>query len=309
MKKNFLYYAMAAFVAVSLAACGSDSDDSPAGDNPQPSYPTPTYASTAAAFTIATAQAPTTTDGAKLTGINITESGKAVFEVTKGGRKLYAAYNVTKVEGGTYTIQGAGTVSSSTTRTSKGTSLGISVTITIDNQTYTFQTEEDVQAQIVYEQMAGGSNLDMIARTWKVKSMKLTLSPMSFEACMAAVQSGKALSQFVDEVKKRDTGFSDEELEELNREIKSLTIDKTGMLMLEYTNGTPDVATWKWNGGNYANIAIELKDSEMGNKFIQDNSAIDLKFTSNTCIFTLTTNLEGSKKNKYVATLNINMEP
>ena len=156
MKKNFLYYAMAAFVAVSLAACGSDSDDSPAGDNPQPSYPTPTYASTAAAFTIATAQAPTTTDGAKLTGINITESGKAVFEVTKGGRKLYAAYNVTKVEGGTYTIQGAGTVSSSTTRTSKGTSLGISVTITIDNQTYTFQTEEDVQAQIVYEQMAGG---------------------------------------------------------------------------------------------------------------------------------------------------------
>ena len=307
MKKNFLYYAMAAFVAVSLAACGSDSDDSPAGDNPQPSYPTPTYASTAAAFTIATAQAPTTTDGAKLTGINITESGKAVFEVTKGGRKLYAAYNVTKVEGGTYTIQGAGTVSSSTTRTSKGTSLGISVTITIDNQTYTFQTEEDVQAQIVYEQMAGGSHLDMIARTWKVKSMKLTLSG-DITALSLPVQGGN-LSQFVDEVKKRDTGFSDEELEELNREIKSLTIDKTGMLMLEYTNGTPDVATWKWNGGNYANIAIELKDSEMGNKFIQDNSAIDLKFTSNTCIFTLTTNLEGSKKNKYVATLNINMEP
>ena len=203
MKKNFLYYAMAAFVAVSLAACGSDSDDSPAGDNPQPSYPTPTYASTAAAFTIATAQAPTTTDGAKLTGINITESGKAVFEVTKGGRKLYAAYNVTKVEGGTYTIQGAGTVSSSTTRTSKGTSLGISVTITIDNQTYTFQTEEDVQAQIVYEQMAGGSNLDMIARTWKVKSMKLTLSG-DITALSLPVQGGN-LSQFVDEVKKQFT--------------------------------------------------------------------------------------------------------
>ena len=137
--------------------------------------------------------------------------------------------------------------------------------------------------------------------------MKLTLSG-DITALSLPVQGGN-LSQFVDEVKKRDTGFSDEELEELNREIKSLTIDKTGMLMLEYTNGTPDVATWKWNGGNYANIAIELKDSEMGNKFIQDNSAIDLKFTSNTCIFTLTTNLEGSKKNKYVATLNINMEP
>ena len=298
---------MAAFVAVSLAACGSDSDDSPAGGDGQPSYPTPAYASSAASFTIAEAQAPAAQGGSKLTGINITESGKVIFEVSTENKKQYAAYNISKIGGGTYTIQGVGTIKSSTTRATQGTKLGISVTITIDNQTYTFQTEEDVQAQIVYEQMAGGSNLDMIARTWKVKSMKLTLSG-DITALSLPVQGGN-LSQFVDEVKKRDTGFSDEELEELNREIKSLTIDKTGMLMLEYTNGTPDVATWKWNGGNYANIAIELKDSEMGNKFIQDNSAIDLKFTSNTCIFTLTTNLEGSKKNKYVAALNINMEP
>jgi hypothetical protein len=307
MKKNFLYYAMAAFVAVSLAACGSDSDDSPAGGDGQPSYPTPAYASKAASFTIAEAQAPAAQGGSKLTGINITESGKVIFEVSTENKKQYAAYNISKIDGGTYTIQGVGTIKSSTTRATQGTKLGISVTITIDNQTYTFQTEEDVQAVIAYEQMTGGSNLDKIARTWKVKSMKLTLSG-DITALSLRVQGGN-LSQFVDEVKKRDTGFSDEELEELNREIKSLTIDKTGMLMLEYTNGTPDVATWKWNGGNYANIAIELKDSEMGNKFIQDNSAIDLKFTSNTCIFTLTTNLEGSKKNKYVATLNINMEP
>jgi hypothetical protein len=307
MKKNFLYYAMAAFVAVSLAACGSDSDDSPAGGDGQPSYPTPAYASSAASFTISEDQAPAAQGGSKLTGINITESGKVIFEVSTENKKQYAAYNISKIDGGTYTIQGVGTIKSSTTRATQGTKLGISVTITIDNQTYTFQTEEDVQAVIAYEQMTGGSNLDKIARTWKVKSMKLTLSG-DIKSLSLPVQGGD-LGQFVKEVKERDTGFTDEELEELNRVVKSLTIDKTGMLMLEYSKGTPDVATWKWADSSYSNIAIQLKDSEMGNKFIQDNSAIDLKFTSNTCIFTLTTNLEGGSKNKYVATLNINMEP
>ena len=202
-----------------------------------------------------------------------------------------------------------GTVKSSVTRGSQSATINVDITITIGNDTYVFQTNS-AAADMQYESMVGGDALDNIARTWTVKNMKLTLESAdpSFKSLSMTEQSGK-LSAFVSEVEKRDTGFDSEDLDKLKKEIKSFTLDKTGLFTIEYSDGDVDAATWKWNGGNYSNIALELKDSEMGNKFIQNNSSVNIEFNDNLCKFTLTTTLDREGKQPFVATLNIVLQP
>lgn len=308
MKKNFFYFAIAATVALCTISCGSDDDD----DVPSKPvvYNLPVYAEKAAAFTISNGVASTENVNAKLTGMNFTESGKAIFEVTEAGVKKYATCNV-KIEGGTYTITNdngrvLGTVVSSTTRGGSSTEVNVDVTFEINGVTYTYKTTDPVAAQMTYDTMSGGDNLNNIARTWKPKSMKLTLegdiTPLSM------IEYSGRLSAFVEEVKKRDTGFSPSDIDELNKDVKGLTFDKTGMFIIEYVEGACDAATWSWTDSNYANIALSLKEKTMGNKFIQDNSSVNVKFTTNTCIVTLSTTLTGSSNNRYTATLQVNLE-
>lgn len=311
MKKTFIYLAMAACIAVCNISCGSDDDGAVGGS--AKTLPTPTYADKAAAFKISK-DVVKNNAGASLTAMNFTESGKAFLEVTENdGSKRYAAYNVT-ISGDTYTIMKdngtkIGTVKSSVTRGSQSATINVDITITIGNEIYVFQTNS-AAADMQYESMVGGDALDNIARTWTVKNMKLTLESAdpNFKSLSMTEQSGK-LSAFVSEVEKRDTGFDSEDLDKLKKEIKSFTLDKTGLFTIEYVDGEVDAATWRWNGGNYSNIALELKDSEMGNKFIQNNSSVNIEFSDNLCKFTLTTTLEREGKQPFVATLNIVLQP
>jgi hypothetical protein len=307
MKKNIFYFAIAAIVVLCNISCGSEDDDVVTG---KPVYNLPEYANKAVAFTIPNGVTSAENANAKMTGMNFTESGKAVFEVTESGVKKYAIYNV-KIDGGTYNItsdngKNIGTVVSTTTRGSSSTTVNVDVKFEINGVIYTYKTTDPVAAKMTYDAMSGGDNLNNIARTWKPRSMKLTLegdiTPLSM-----IEYSGK-LSSFVEEVKKRDTGFSPSDIDELNKDVKSITFDKTGMFSIEYVEGTCDVANWKWSDSNYANIALSLKEKTMGNKFIQDNSKVGVKFTTNTCLITLSTQLTGGSNNQYTATLQVNLE-
>ena len=305
MKKNFFYFAIAATVALCNISCGSDDEELPG--TKKVVYEQPVYSAKAAAYTITDGLAPTNGNGnAKLTAMNFTESGKAIFEVTENGAKKYAIYDVT-IDNNGYTIPGVGKVSSTTMRGGSATTVNVDVTFVINGVTYTFKTTDPIAALMTYESMSGGDNLLNIARTWKPKSMKLTLegdiTPLSM-----IEYSGK-LSAFVSEVKKRDTGFSPSDIDELNKDVKSLTFDKTGMFTIEYVEGGCDVADWSWSNPEYSDIALSLKDKTMGNKFIQDNSKVVVVFTTNTCVVALSTELTGSTNNRYTATLLVNMEP
>ncbi|MBR6444824.1 MAG: hypothetical protein IKS94_00060, partial [Prevotella sp.] len=103
MKKKLFFLAMAAFVAMSNTSCGSDSDDGGSGnDNTQVTLPKPVYADEAVAFTLQKDNV--SNKFVSLTGLNITESGKAVIEVTTDeNKKKFVSYDV-KIEGDTYTI-------------------------------------------------------------------------------------------------------------------------------------------------------------------------------------------------------------
>jgi hypothetical protein len=309
MKKNFIYLAMAACVALCNLSCSGSDDD---GGSQNPINPLE-YASKAVAFQLSDGDVTATAgSGASLTALNFTEAGKAIIEITENGKKKFVTYNV-KIEGNTYTItndngQQIGVVTSDVTRGTKPATINVNITVTINGVTYVFNTNS-VEADMQYATMTGGDNLVNIARTWKVRNMKLTLESddTTFPSLSMTENSGK-LSAFVNEVKKRDTGFSNEDIDKLNKEIKSVTLDQTGMFDIEYTDGRSDVATWRWANGNYSNIALELKDSEAGNRFIQDNTKITVAFNEGLCRFTLVTTIERDNKQPFVGTLNIVLE-
>ena len=251
---------------------------------------------------------------ATLMGVSVTESGKVVVEFLLNGRVRCATYNVA-LTGDVYVITDSNNkvvgkfsmakpVAMAPTRADSPIQMNITIEIEVPGLgTLKFDTAETpVEVSKVVDAIkAGGPSLTNIARTWKVAQMKLSLdgdiTPLSM-----LEESGK-LSVFVEEINKRNTGFSKEDIAKLNKEIKSITLDKNGMLSIEYTEGLSDAAVWNWDAADFSKIGIELRDSEMGNKFLSDNSSINLRFNNVGCTFTLTTNLEGSNKNKYIATL------
>ena len=255
----------------------------------------------------------TSNNEACLTAMNFTDYGKAIIEVTENGKKKFVIFNV-KAEDSKYSItddtgQILGTVTGYVRPGTTKAIINVSITISINGITYVF-SKNSAEADMQYATMTGGNNLVNIARTWRIRNMKLTLESddPSFMSLAMTESSGK-LSAFVAEVKKRDTGFSNTDIDKLNKEIKSVTLDMTGLFVIEYTDGGIDAATWRWNNSSFSNIAIKWKNSECGNKFIQDNTRIAVDFNNNLCRLTCSTTINRENKRAFVVTLNIVMEP
>lgn len=324
MKKTLFFFAVAACVAFANISCGSDDGGSGGGGGSIPTFDPPSMTEEAAKYEITDFEINRTEEGvpvtATLMGVSVTESGKVVVEFLLNGRVRCATYNV-ELTGDVYVITDsnnkvvgkfsmAKSVAMAPTRADSPIQMNITIEIKVPGTgTLKFDTGETpvVVSKIVDTIKAGGSSLTNIARTWKVAQMKLSLdgdiTPLSM-----LEESGK-LSVFVAEIKKRDTGFSEKDIDKLDKEIKSITLDKNGMFNIEYTEGLSDAAAWHWDAADFSKIGIQLRDSEMGNKFLSDNSSINLRFNSVGCTFTLTTNLEGNNKNMYIATLVLVLMP
>ena len=90
-----------------------------------------------------------------------------------------------------------------------------------------------------------------------------------------------------------------EEEAQLSKVIKTITADKNGNLFIQYIekDGThlTEAAKWTWNASK-TGIVIKFRDTEMGNKFMSDNSQIDLEFnTSGGLTLGLNTDIKGTK--------------
>lgn len=308
MKKKLFFLAMAAFVAMSNTSCGSDSNDEGGNDNTPVTLPKPVYADEAVAFTLQKDNV--SNKFVSLTGLNITESGKAVIEVTTDeNKKKFVSYDV-KIEGDTYTISKNGKetgkvkVVSSASRATPSVNLVINLSVEIPFLgTFTFMTTNPVVAQKVVQTITSTVNTTNIARTWKVQEMKLTcVGDVDF----SMTEKSGNLEVFVKEAQDRGANLTKVEEAELSRTIYGITLDKTGMFSIEYGDGTTEVCSWQWTSANQEQLMLKLRDSEFGNKFLSNKSNIGVKFYAGGCTFTLTTNIVGSKN--YKATLVIVMK-
>ena len=279
MKKNFFYFAMALCVALCTVSCGSDDD----GDS-APSYTPQKYEKEATAFTLGNNVASVTqgNETISITGLNFTESGKAIIETThmKEGKTTvkYSTYDA-EINGNEYIIKdGAnkiGTVVNNGTRSSEGVEITINITLSFD---VTIKPANAVKAVHMLEVIAASQGLTNITRTWQVERMKLTLD-FDDDQDFSTEVTGGSLKPFQDLAKEHNIILTEKDRTALNRTIVGLTLDKFGLFTVTYSDKFNDAAQWSWAvGSNDSKIKITLKDEEMGNKFLNSNANIDVKY-------------------------------
>lgn len=314
MKKSFFYLAMAACVAVCNISCGSDDDGGGSSPDAPVVLPKAPYDSQASTLTLP----PTAVvdNNSSLTGLTFTESGKAIIKVNTPGGVKYVTNNY-KVSGNVYTISDnsgkeVGKVefllASAPSRSTGNVNIQVSLEVTIPGLgTFNFSTSSATTAQQAIQTYAATTNTSNIARTWTVQEMKLTL-----EGDVSASINEKSgnLGAFVKEAQDRGADLTEDEVKELQKTIKGLTLDKNGLFSIEYSGSADgsEACGWQWTDANQTKLKLQLRDSEFGNKFLSNNSTVDVKFyTSGICHFTLVTDINTGSK-KYKATLLIVMK-
>lgn len=307
MKKKFLCFAAAASLVLSFVACGGsdDNDDTPSTPQ-QVVFTQPVYADQAASYVL---KNPLQSEGFSLTAINITESGKAIIETTESnGSKHYSSYNVT-INGDEYQMKNKAGKSVGVMKkvTTRAASVSITLTVVIELSklgTVEFKSDDPLEVQTVISTIAAGVNTDNIARTWKVKQMKMTLEG---DVNASIIENSGNLAVLAAEAQVRGAGLTEKEMAEFDKILYGLTLDKTGLFSLEYGDGSSEACSWTWTNSNQDQLKLSLRDSEFGNKFFGENSTIDVKFfPGGGCQLFLVTNIMGNKN--YKATLNIAME-
>lgn len=301
MKKGFFYFAMAAFAVFGLASCGDD-DEFVKPDNSDIVIPEPESSSQAADYHF-TGSGMSSEDGnAKLMGLTITESGKAVADIITPEGEKFVSFD-TKMENGLISLfdekgNFIGTIQEVSTKSQATVSLIVDIEIYINGKTYTFQIKDGNAVTVLkfLNEATGGQLLTNLARTWNVKSMFLTLSG---DVDLSKYEESGNMEVFVAEARKRDAGLTPTEEAQLSKVIKSFSADKNGNLFIEYVekDGThlTEAAKWYWNA-SMTGIVIKFRDTAMGNKFMSDNSQIDLEFNaSGGLTLGLNTDIKGTK--------------
>jgi len=306
MKKNFFYFAMALCVALCTVSCGSDDD----GDS-APSYTPQKYEKEATAFTLEDRTASNVIGSGEIisvTGLNFTESGKAIIETThlKQGKtsKKYSTYDA-EIDGNKYIIKDGnkeiGTVINNGTRgSSEGVEITINVTLTFDGVPVTINPDHAVEAIHKLEVIAASQGLNNITRTWTVQDMKLTLDFDNKPDASVIVQGG-SLREFQELAEEHNIILTEKDRTALNRSIVGLTLDKFGLFTVTYSDKFNDAAEWSWVvGSNDNKIKLTLKDEEMGHKFLNSNAGIDVQYSGNDMItMVISVRLEEDKCTAY----------
>ena len=283
MKKNILYMALVALVAFANVACSSDDEGE---ENYTPTLNTPKYENEAVAFTISpTANISTNVANAPaMTGVNITESGQV----------------------DTYTLaDNRGTIRKVTaavrTRGSSTVQLIINVIIELENgQPCNYNTGDDGVNAEETTPPAGSTVESYLCRTWTILGVTIEYQEDGKEAVFREFRDDKHpekngnLKEVADYANEQGAGLTDSELEELDRHISTVVVDKNGLILINYTNRPGDATKWSWANSEQTRLKIQLKDSEMGNKFLSDKTTIDIAFKDTRCVLKLKSRITGT---------------
>lgn len=308
MKKHLFYLAMVIMASGLFVACGGDDDDNNT-DN-KVTLTTAKYADEAVSFVIPEGnrkKVVSSDETVSLSRIDITESGMALIEVIKGGKKKYAQENVT-INGNEYVLNGGkGRIVREVAASRAGVNLMLTINITIyvpGIGTVTFSTETNDPVGVIEKAATIASQASVnLARTWKVTGFIVDLKgdPDVYKE----FNSGdlNALRAYIED---REYTFTDEEKEAFNRYIETITISNTGMVSIAYRDGRIDAAEWSWLNSQYETFKMKLIEEGMGNKFIPENTTVSVVFKNNLCNLTLSTHITGSET--YDVSLTIKMQ-
>lgn len=307
MVKKFLYLAMVAFAATAFVACGDDDDENSnnnSGRQPVTIQPAQ-FADKAGKYEL-TEPVKNLDNNTELKSVEIMDGGQASFEVrnSQTGKTDVIVADVELRDNVGY-IKGNNRVQGSFTleKTRAIDALSIKLNITIDGAPYV--TAEGSPAECVLQAFleSKGGVLDYVAQKFKVKGMVIDLK--------GDVKAYKSISSAnLAEIAKiaQDNGanLTADEVKSFQKVISYVTVSRSGTISIVYSDGKCDSGNWSWLNNQADKMNLWLKDKGMGNKFIPENTTIDLDFSGNECAMKLHATITGSKN--YEASLTLMME-
>lgn len=319
--KRFFFYAIAAMTAMCMTACSSDDDDN--NNDEAVNMPTPPYAAQAVQYVLDTPKAPENgdNDAPQLKTIDFTESGDLMMEFYKPVSqttvyiKEKASFN-----GNTYTVSGSnmrGTIEvvENVARVTRAGSTNIVVDVTVTfsaEQTYTYTTGEGETITVKKGvPPTGDEALNILARTWNVRGLILDLKGddiKAFETWEATNGLLNLETTLLKEALAKGVSLTPEEQDELRKTVKGVTITKTKLFAINYTNAPDDVASWDWTDNSKTAIRITLKDGKMGNKFIENASLISFTFKGDRCNMKMATTFKDSGNKQWNAIVTLQLQ-
>ena len=153
--------------------------------------------------------------------------------------------------------------------------------------------------------------LKKLARTWNVLGLILDLKGpdvKDFETWEATNGLLNLETTLLEEVLARDVSMTPEEQDELRKTVKSVTITKTKLFVINYTDAPDDVASWEWTDNTKTAIRITLKDSKMGSKFIENASLISFTFNGDRCNMKIATTFTDNANKQWDAIVTFQLQ-
>ena len=319
MKKYFFLAAMAIMGTISTMSCSSDDDETipPAPAN----LSTPAFAQQAADYTLTSALESTSTMGETyaLQSISLCESGNVLLELrhSTSGKLSYIMEHAT-ISGDTYTLSGPrakGTIKFSNavagTRSSGHIIINISVTFS-NEETVTYDTGDGSVTVTTSTPITADEAMENLARTWNVLGAIFDVKSKSKNIKAYEEFDSRSglfyLQDVLNEALDQGISLNADEQEALQHIVKSVTLTKTGLFILSYTDHNDDVAEWYWANTEKTTIAIRLKDDSMGNKFFNDDTRIAVAFNGNRCNIKMETKLTDNSGNDWETTLILKLQ-
>ena len=321
MKKYFFYMAMALVAAITTTACSSDDDEN---TDATVQLTTPPYADEAVHYDLSPALvASSATESGdsrpELKAIDFSECGKILLEIYfPADETSRFVMDDATVAGNVYTMKGTkvqGTIRkvAANARTRAAERLYVDITVRLsDSEVTTFKTDDETVSSTATTTASGNDATDRLCRTWKVLGAILDLKSNSKNVKAYEEFDSRGglfyLEDVLEEALRQDVRLTDEEQEQFKRVVKNITITKSGLFIINYVDHTEDVAKWEWANSANTSIRIHLLDEEMGNKFISDDSKIDVAFKDNRCNMKLDTSLTDNDNNDWESQLTLKLQ-
>lgn len=319
MKKTFFYLVAVACVALCNISCGSDDDEVPPSNSSNVTLSEPEASKVAVAFEIPAEKALTSINGEKLESVNITESGKALLKInTADGVKYVTCDAAYEQKDGkhVYTLKQAdkmvGTIVSSAMASRAGqgfTDLKMELSIELPGFGSLTFNGTVAEVKMVWDLIAASQNLTNIARTWTVTNMTMTLKG---DVDCTVIENSGNLEVLAEKAQDNNAELTETEYNDLCKTIKGITLDKTGIFSIEYwenskKTSTSEACSWAWTDSSQESLNLKFRDSNFGNKYLNDKSKIGVKFYA-TGIAHFFINTEITGKKHYTATIDFTLQ-
>ena len=282
---RFSVLIMAAMAAMCFTACTSSKDDDNNNDQ-KSTIVTPQYrGEEGIACFIKPDPAITLSDGSKLLSIEFTESGRAYATVKDATGKV-TTFNATFVfDNGVYTFEGdriSGTLEDPELKTRGSNTQNFKVSISITSEggaviATTTNSEAAITAVKTVGEMVG--DVDIIS-SWSVRGIVINVKgDYKFFKEFPDKDHPIAgdLKNILDYAKEQGVEFTAKEEKDLNKVIQYVSVS-TQHIIIDYSDGTSDVADWDWAGSVYDKVNFALQEHSVGNKFIVNDPAVNIEF-------------------------------